>query len=172
MTLRKKRLLTAAAAVLALCLIMLVGWLSPISLFNKPAAPSEPIHWHEMGDEAHMTLRVSGSYAKGDQLVRLYVWLPEHMEAPESSIVTAIPNREHHDGRAPVDEESINIPVELQPAEPELFDFPGFTKHSYQVEGAFVDLRIKHLVKVDIVDPEGNPFNYERYIGGESDDLP
>lgn len=145
--------------ILAICLFVAAGWLSSTSPPSENAVPVEPVYWHEMGEQAHMTLRVSDGYLDSAQLVRLYVWLPERMGAPESAIVKV--------GPLPgADGEEIDIPVQLQPSEADMIEFPGFTKYSYRAEGAFVDLRSKHQVKVDIVDEEGNEFHYEREIGG------
>lgn len=142
---------------LAVLSFVLAGWLSstspPPDAASQPGA--EPVYWHVMGDQAHMSMRISDNEASGKQVVRLDIWLPEGMGAPVSAIakVTA-----KNGGQ-------VSIPLELQPAAAELYEYPGFTKYTYLAEGVFIDDTRESLITVDVSDEEGNSFHYEHAVG-------
>lgn len=159
-----QRLLAGVRAeiAVAICLIIAAGWLSSTSppnadVFNS----SEPVHWHEMGEEAHMTLRVSNGYESDEQLVRLMVWLPEGIGAPVSATVSI-----QSLDPAKADEEPITVPLAIEEETGNKFEFPGFAKYNYSAKGAFADLLVPNKAVVDITDSAGNEFHYEKVIGG------
>ncbi|MGM0883371.1 MAG: CopD family protein [Bacillota bacterium] len=73
---------------LAVLLFVLAGWLSSTSPPPDAASQSgsEPVYWHVMGDQAHMSMRISDDEASGEQEARLDVWLPKGMGTPVSAI--------------------------------------------------------------------------------------
>ncbi len=153
-----------AEIVAAICLIVVAGWLSSTPPPNSDTISSaEPVHWHEMGEEVHMTLRLSGGYETEEQLARLYVWLPEGIGAPESTMVKIESLDPEKAGEAPIE-----IPFELDPDEENKLEFPGFLKYNYSAKGAFADLLVPNKAIVDVKDSLGNEFHFEKTVGGPS----
>jgi hypothetical protein len=140
----------------AAVLFVLAGWLSSTSPPPGAASEAEPIYWHVMGDQAHMSMRIDDAEASGGQVARLDIWLPEGMGAPVSAIAKVAVNSGGQ----------ITIPLQLQPAAAELYEYPGFKKYTYLAEGAFIDETKESLITVDIGDGDGNSFHYERAVGG------
>ncbi|MCU6712215.1 CopD family protein [Paenibacillus sp. J5C_2022] len=157
----EKRSFTTAVRieiVAAVVLFLLAGWLSSTSPapVEESALADNPFYWHEMGEEAHMTLRMNEGAHTGEQLVRLYVWLPEGQGAPKSVAVGYL------DGGGDAAAE-VNIPMEPMPeGEEKTFDFPGFTKYSYRAEGAYLPAEATGEVMVELTDANGKAFHYTR----------
>jgi putative copper export protein/methionine-rich copper-binding protein CopC len=153
---------------LAVALFVLAGWLSSTSPPEEAAVQklSEPIYWHVMGDKAHMSMRISANEKTEEQAAKLDVWLPEGLGAPVSASadVTLVPDGSSADNNQNTNKKS--IPLELQPAANEPFEYPGFTKYTYRATGEFIDDKQQSLITVDIKDTKGNDFHYEREIGG------
>jgi len=148
---------------LAVALFVLAGWLSSTSPPAADAAQklSEPIYWHVMGEKAHMSLRISADEKTEKQAVRLDVWLPEGLGAPVSAAAVITAAAADQSGKA------VKIPLQLQPAAAELFEYPGFTKYTYLASGEFIDDKQSSLITVDVIDEKGGSFHYERVIGGQ-----
>ncbi|MGO4180671.1 copper resistance protein CopC [Paenibacillus sp. TAF43_2] len=153
---------------LAVALFVLAGWLSTTS---PPEARvesklAEPIYWHVMGEQAHMSLRISENDQTGDQAVRLDLWLPEDQGTPLSAeVAVKIDSNQAEAEKETEQGNKIVIPLELQPMGEEMFEFPGFTKYTYRSSGEFIDDQKKGLITVDVKDEKGNNFHYERAIG-------
>lgn len=149
---------------LAALLFVLAGWLSSTSPPPDAAAQPgmEPVYWHVMGDQAHMSMRIADDEESGEQSARLDVWLPEGMGAPVSAIANVTVKSENGSTQSGG---QVTIPLELQPAAAELYEYPGFTKYTYLAEGAFIDDTKESLITVDVIDEEGNTFHYERAVG-------
>jgi len=161
-----QRLLAGVRAeiAVAICLLIVAGWLSSTPPPNADVfTSSEPVHWHEMGEESHMTLRVSNGYESNDQLVRLMVWLPEGIGAPVSAAVSIQSLDPEKAGEEPID-----VPLIMDEEADNKFEFPGFTKYNYSAKGAFADLLVPNKAVVHFVDSIGNEFNYEKVIGGKA----
>ncbi|MFD0961462.1 copper resistance D family protein [Paenibacillus chungangensis] len=144
--------------VAAVALFLLAGWLSSTSPapVEASALGDKPFYWHEMGEEAHMTLRMNEGAAPGEQLVRLYVWLPEGQGAPKS---IAVGYRSGDDDTTA----EVNIPMEPMPeGQEKTFDFPGFTKYSYSAEGGYLPPEASGEVIVKLTDANGKAFHYKR----------
>jgi putative copper export protein/methionine-rich copper-binding protein CopC len=151
---------------LAVALFVLAGWLSTTS---PPEARvesklSEPIYWHVMGEQAHMSLRVSENEQTKDQDVRLDVWLPEEQGAPLSADAAVTLDSNQMEAKTQQGSKIV-IPLELQPQVVEPFEFPGFTKYTYRSSGEFIDDKKNGLITIDVKDEKGNKFHYERVIG-------
>ncbi|MCA0756120.1 copper resistance protein CopC/CopD [Paenibacillus sp. N4] len=146
---------------LAVCLFGLAGWLSSSSPPMEAAGKQgqEPFYWHVMGEQAHMSVRISDESPSRVQQVRLDVWLPEGMGQPAAASMNVAGGA----GSSP-DIEPVVIPLELQPLEEEKFEFPGFTKYTYRAEGIFERLSSPAMLTVDISDSAGNDFHYEKKL--------
>ncbi|WP_138755273.1 copper resistance protein CopC [Paenibacillus sinopodophylli] len=148
-----------AEVLLAAALFVAAGWLSSTSPPADAAIKlSEPIYWHVMGEDAHMSMRISEN--KQEQTAKLDVWLPEGLEAPVSA--KAIIRVEGNSVQEP-------IPFVLQPREAQLFEYPGFTKYTYLATGEFIDEKDSSLITIDIQDEEGHTFHYERSFFGAAE---
>lgn len=147
---------------LAVCLFGLAGWLSSTSPPPEAAGQKEqePFYWHVMGEQAHMSVRISNEDPSGKQQIRLDVWLPEGMGEPADATMAVAGGDA---GSASVTWPAA-IPLELQPLEEEEFEFPGFTKYTYRAEGVFDGLASQALLTVDIRDSAGNDFHYEKKL--------
>ncbi|MFD0589860.1 copper resistance D family protein [Paenibacillus sp. GCM10027627] len=142
-----------AEIVLAVALFAVAGWLSTTSPPppEKAVLAAEPIYWHVMGDKAHMTLKIDPGEKKGEELVRLYVWLPEASGEPASASLRLTPS-------------GLEIPISLQPLEKDPFSFPGFTKYTYLAEGDYLNAEFEGMLQVEITNQSGETFNYEKTL--------
>lgn len=154
-----------AEIVAAAGLIVVAGWLSTTSPppYSPPNEIREPVYWHVMGENAHMTLRVNES-SSDTQLVKLEVWLREDQGEPDELQVTFIPD----DGDSDIIEGAsgaIIIPVDKQPGESDPFGFPGFNKFTYLSEGTYFGAAEEGRISVSFKDKSGEEFAYEKPMG-------
>lgn len=151
---------------LAIGLFLFAGWLSTSSPPEDAASQEafEPFYWHVMGEEAHMTMRVSLDKSSNEQAAKLYLWLPEEQAEPKS--VVAIISSQTSETSNPSNEE-ITIPFALQDPVEELYEFPNFKKYTYLATGEYIDYAKKSVITIDVIDAEGNSFHFEKEIGNE-----
>ncbi|WP_391575114.1 hypothetical protein, partial [Cohnella sp.] len=109
----------------------------------------EPVYWHVMGTEAHMSLRIGA--AATEQSVRLDVWLPSGLGRPASVDVRL--------GR-----EGSRQAVQLlyKQGGPDPYGFEGFDKYTYEARGRYIDEPGAWSIKVTIVDETGKSYAYSR----------
>ncbi|WP_256257741.1 MULTISPECIES: copper resistance D family protein [unclassified Paenibacillus] len=107
--------------VLALAAFIAAGMLSTTS---PSQASAEPLYWHVMGEEAHMSLRIKPE-SGGGHSIKLDSWLPSELEAPVEPKVEAAP-------LASPDTEPQSIPLELKVSGPDPYGFEGFDKFTYE----------------------------------------
>ncbi|REK74675.1 copper resistance CopC/CopD family protein [Paenibacillus paeoniae] len=148
----------------AIALIVVAGWLSTTSPppYSPPNAAREPIYWHVMGENAHMTLRLRVNESQsGAQHAKLDVWLREDQGEPDELRVEFVPET----GAAA---ESIAIPVEKQPGDKDPFGFPGFNKYTYESEGVYFSATEDGRLLVRFKDQSGETFMYEKLVSDTS----
>lgn len=114
--------------------------------------PAEPLRWHVMGEEAHMTLRLAQDSPR-EQSLGLDVWLPTGQG--EASFVQVL---------AAKDGAEVDIPFALKTAGPDPYGFEGFDKYTYDAQGEFLQQAGEWAVTVVVVDAEGRRFVYERAV--------
>ncbi|RJE88849.1 hypothetical protein D3P07_12830 [Paenibacillus sp. 1011MAR3C5] len=151
-----------AEIVAAVALIVFAGWLSTTSPppYSPPNAAREPVYWHVMGDNAHMTLRINES-KDGTQVVKLDVWLREDQGEPDELLIEFVPETGDAAGTAV-------FPVEMQEGGSDPFGFPGFNKYSYTAEGAYIGAAEDGRLKVSFKDKSGETFSYEKPLNDAS----
>ncbi|GKU80428.1 copper resistance D family protein [Paenibacillus sp. L3-i20] len=151
-----------AEIVMAVGLIVLAGWLSTTSPPPQVSATPgmEPIYWHVMGEKAHMTLRVDPKDDSDVQVVRLSVWLPENLEAPQTVNVALIKDGGGSSNKASTSK--VVMPVQPVPLQNEPYSFPGFTKYNYEGEGTFFTAADTGMLTVDVTDSTGETHHFER----------
>lgn len=136
----------------SLSLTVLVLLLS--ALITSPAPGGgvlkEPIYWHVMGEEAHMSLRIREQNG-GGQHVRLDIWLPSGLGKPISAEVTL-----YHE------ELAVEVPVLYKEGGPDPYGFEGFDKYTYEVDGRFIAASGSWTMKVVVIDENLEQFAYEK----------
>lgn len=140
-------------------MILLAGIIVIAGIFThlSPAVERVNFHWHEMGEQAHLTAAIADLVPGGNKL-SLKIWVPEGESAPAVSAVAVVPG--HPDSPAALT--ASNLPSE--PWE----SFPGFEKYTFEgdiaigsLEGAELHIRVQRA-NGDVLDyaralTEGTP---------------
>jgi len=135
-------LLKADAAVMA-AIVIIVGLFTHIS----PLPANEPVYAHKMGEDMHLTLRVSPN-VPGDNRFIVKVWLPEPVGEPKSVVLRL--RSEDRPEAGPID-------VPLERYEDDEFDqFSGFVKTAYRAEGPYLPFAGKWTAEIRVTDSEDN----------------
>lgn len=134
-------LLKADVGLLA-AIVLTVGVLT----YQTPLPANEPLHYHEMGTEMHVTLRVTPN-APGDNSYILKVWLPENLGDPKQVQLRLLPS-----GREDVG--FIDVPI--QPFEDDEMDgFPDYTKFAFKAEGPYMPFAGQWKAQIRVTDSKG-----------------
>lgn len=135
-------LLKADAVVMA-AIVVIVGLFTHIS----PLPANEPVYAHKMGEDMHLTLRVSPN-VPGDNRFIVKVWLPEPVGEPKSVVLRL--RSEDRPEAGPID-------VPLERYEDDEFDqFSGFVKTAYRAEGPYLPFAGKWTAEIRVTDSEDN----------------
>ncbi|MDF2658018.1 MAG: copC [Paenibacillus sp.] len=150
-----------AEIVLAAALFILAGMLSTTP---PPAvgAGMEPVYWHEMGERAHMSIRIS-SGGNGQQTVRLDAWLPSGTGAPIRTELLL----EAKIGEQANDQLSLPLQVPLSFVEggPDPYGYEGFHKYTYEAIGNFMAAGVEQWgITVRITDSLHQTFTYDKHV--------
>jgi len=124
-------------------IVVVVGILT----YQNPLPANEALHYHDMGEDMHVTLRISPN-APGDNSIQLKVWLPESLGQPKSTVLRL----------QPIDRKDVAyFDVPLEPYEDqELDDFPGFVKAAYEAQGPYLPFAGKWQAQIRVMDSEDN----------------
>lgn len=113
-------------AVLMALIIAIVG----IFTYISPLPANEPVSEHLMGQDMHITLRITPNVPGADNHIIAKVWLPDESGKPKSVTLTLRSQDQPEMG-------AIEIPIE--PYEDDEVDtFTGFTKATYQATGRYI----------------------------------
>ncbi len=124
-------------------IVIIVGLFTYIS----PLPENEPVRFHQMGDDMHLSLRVTPN-VPGENAFIVKVWLPEEVGQPKS--VTLRLRSEDRSELGPIE-------VPLQVYEDEEFDaFTGFVKATYESEGPYIPFAGRWLAEVRVLDQNDN----------------
>jgi len=135
--------LLKADAVIMAAIVAVVGLFTYIS----PLPANEPVHAHKMGEDMHLTLRISPN-VPGDNTFIVKVWLPEALGEPKS-VALRLRSEDRTDA-GPID-------VPLERYEDDEFDqFSGFVKAAYRAEGPYLPFAGKWTAEIRVVDGEDN----------------
>ncbi len=132
-----------------------VGLLAAIVLsvgvltYQSPLPANNPLNYHKMGTEMHVTLRVSPN-SPGENQFNVKIWLPE---AVGKGVPKAVQLR-----MLPLDKEGlgfIDVPLEAYTDE-EMDGYPDFAKTTYRAEGPFLPFAGLWKAQVRVTDSEDN----------------
>lgn len=136
---------------LDLLLILVISAMSALMTNSNPIPSSEPIHWHVMGEDIHMTLEVTPK-ALGDNRMGVTIWLPEGDEPRQVELRKA-----HLDD---ADNETI-IPLTLVPDASDMA-FIGFSMYTYQADGERITEPGRWRFTVEVIDAKGKKWEYQK----------
>lgn len=136
------RALLRADLTMAILIVSVVGLLT----YFSPLPSNEPFHWHRMGEDMHLTVRISPNTTGENQFI-VKVWLPEELGEPKRTVLRLKPlNRE--------DVAPIDVPIEpYADPEPDM-SFDGFKKYTYRGEGAYIPFPGRWEVEARVLDSE------------------
>ncbi len=124
-------------------IVLCVGILT----YQTPLPVNEPLNYHKMGTDLHVTLRISPN-APGDNRFTVKIWLPEWVGEGEAKSVQL--------RLLPLDKEGMGyIDVPLNPYEDEELDaFPDFKKSTYTAQGPYLPFAGQWKAQVRVTDSE------------------
>lgn len=116
-----------------------------ILTYQSPLPSNEPINFHKMGTEMHVTLRVTPN-VPGENQFTLKIWLPEQIN---EGIPKKVQLR-----LLPMDREDMGfIDVPLTASEDEELDgFPDFAKSTYRAKGPFLPFAGEWKLQIRVTD--------------------
>lgn len=137
---------------LQLLLVLVMAAASGVMPISPPVPDEGPLHWHEMGDDLHMTAEIE-PLAVGENAYRVTVWLPAGSGPPRSVELKLVP-----DGKA-----DAARTVSLERVEKAADQaFPGFDDYRYEASGPHIDRPGRWTVVVRITDAAGQAREYAR----------
>jgi copper transport protein len=138
---------------LMLCIVGIVG----VFTFLNPLPVNKPLHWHEMGQNIHMTAEISPN-SPGENDFAVSVWLPERMKEPKR-VLMYLQNQDRRD-IGPIE-------VPLAPdtrGRPYPETFTGFNRYDYAAQGPYLPFPGHWKIELRIMDPEDNETVYTKEI--------
>ncbi|MDG0790428.1 copper resistance protein CopC/CopD [Cohnella ginsengisoli] len=111
--------------------------------YQNPLPANQPISYHEMGTDMHVTLRISPG-APGDNAFTLKIWLPDKVGAPKKVALRLRPLGSGDVG-------FIDVPLEAY-EDSELDDFPDFAKATFQSKGPYLAFRGRWEAQIRVTD--------------------
>lgn len=124
-------------------IVLCVGILT----YQNPLPANTPLHYHEMGTDMHLTLRITPN-APGDNAFTVKVWLPEALGKPKQVLL-----RLHPEGKGEVG--TIDVPLKAY-EDQELDDFAGFAKAAYRAQGTYLPFAGRWKAEVRVTDSKNN----------------
>lgn len=124
-------------------ILLVVGIMTTLS----PLPPNQAFSWHEMGERAHITVKIDPKIPGAKNEFTVITWLPD--EQPEPKRVQLYM---HY-----LDDESIErLEIPLTPAEQEEGQnwFPGYIQSVYSYEGSALAMAGRWEIEVRIMDAE------------------
>lgn len=113
--------------------------------YQSPLPGNEPINFHKMGTEMHVTLRVTPN-VPGENQFTLKIWLPEEINegVPKNVQLRLLPmNRE--------DMGFIDVPLTAS-EDQELDGFPEFAKSTYTAKGPYLPFAGQWMLQIRVTD--------------------
>jgi len=146
--LRRKRLLSGWLLQADLGLLAVIVAAAGIFTYLSPMPQNEPLYYHKMGTDLHLTLRIMPNEPGKDNRFIVKVWLPENTGEPRSVRLFLAP-----DGG---DAQTRRAEVPLEPYIDSEFDvFEGFAKFTYEAEGPYLPHAGLWQAEVEIIDSQG-----------------
>ncbi|WP_123041691.1 copper resistance CopC/CopD family protein [Cohnella candidum] len=129
-------------------IVFVVGILT----YQTPLPPNEPLSYHQMGTDMHLTLRITPN-APGDNRFIVKIWLPEQDGAPKNVSLKMLPLDRPDVG-------AIEVPIKAY-QDDEIDAFDGYGKYTYQAEGPYLPFAAKWKAQVLVTDAKGNEIERE-----------
>lgn len=138
-------------------LAILIAALAAVLSSLNPVPSNQSLHWHEMGDDIHMTAQISPN-APGHNQFAVKVWLPENEGAPKQVRMQLIPIHGKEE-QAPID---IPLLPSLDPGERDFF--LGFERYDYAAEGIYMAYPGRWKVSVRVTTGQDTEFVYSKEL--------
>lgn len=124
-------------------IVLCVGILT----YQNPIPANQPLYYHEMGTDVHVTLSISPN-VPGTNMFLVKIWLPEASGNPKQIEFRL----------RPLDGKEIGpILVPLQPDQDNAPDeYPGFVKSIYRAEGAYLPFAGDWEAEIRVMDANDN----------------
>src|SRR5690606_16522174 len=129
---------------LDLLLIIVITGLAALMTESEPIPANQPIHWHVMGEEIHMTLDVSPK-TLGSNHYGVTVWLPEGDKPQKVELRMAHRNNEDN---------QMTIPIAPVTGKADM-EFLGFSEYKYQASGDRIPEPGWWNFTVEVIDAKG-----------------
>jgi copper transport protein len=143
--LRRKHTISGWLLQADLGLLAVIVMVAGIFTYMSPLPQNEPLYYHKMGSDMHLTLRITPNEPGENQFI-VKVWLPEEDGAPRQVQLFL----------SPAGKESGAAEVPLAPYQDQEFDvFEGFAKYTYQSEGPYLSSAGEWKAAVTVVDSSG-----------------
>ncbi|WP_274649347.1 copper resistance CopC/CopD family protein [Paenibacillus humicola] len=141
-------LLRADAGLMALIIAV-----AAIFTYTSPLPANEPVYYHQMGTDMHMTLSISPNKPGNNEFI-VKIWLPDKLGTPKSASLRLISK-----DRAEVG--PIDVPVKPF-KDTEITTFEGYVRTAYKAEGPYIPFAGKWEAEVSVMDKDDN-VHVERY---------
>jgi len=150
---RKGLLQVGAWIKLDFMLLVVIASLAALLTAAEPNPPNEPLHWHVMGNDIHMTAEITPR-APGNNRFTVSVWLP--MDSGEPKDVSMEITLESEGEKKEVVIKKVNGSNDDS--------FVGFNKFMYQVEDSLLDQAGNWLIDITVTDQRHKSWSYTRKI--------
>jgi copper transport protein len=139
---------------LDIALLIIIASLAALLSSVEPNPPNEPLHWHEMGEDIHMTAKITPRIP-GDNRFELSVWLPEHSGEPTSVSMSLT-----------LENEGAPKNIELTELERDAseYGFGGFNEYMYEADSDELDRAGTWLIHIAVTNQENQSWTYEREV--------
>ncbi|MDT2239244.1 CopD family protein [Paenibacillus larvae] len=145
---------------LMLGIIGIVGFLT----YTSPTPSNEPLYWHEMGEQIHMTASITPN-VPGVNKFMTKVWLPESMGEPKRvQFILKYKEKRNVTGDGEEGLAPIEVPLNRTEQSEKDISFPGFKLYSYKAEGAFLPFDGKWEVEIRVMNPHDDETVYRKEI--------
>ncbi|MBB3114360.1 copper transport protein [Paenibacillus phyllosphaerae] len=135
-------------------LMAIIVAIAAIFTYISPLPANEPISYHKMGNDMHMTIRISPNKPSVDNTFNLKIWLPND-KGPAKSVVLRLKSLDKPELGA------IDVPLTVYTDE-ELSSFDGYVKEAFKAEGPYLPFAGKWQAEIRVINTNDDEL-VERY---------
>jgi copper transport protein len=139
---------------LDIILLIIIASLAALLSSVEPNPPNEPLHWHEMGEDIHMTAKITPRIP-GDNQFELSVWLPEHSGEPTSVSMSLTLESE---------DTPKNIELTELDRDASEYGFGGFNEYMYEADSDELDRAGIWLIRIVVTNQDNQSWTYEKEV--------
>lgn len=125
--------------------------ISAVMPISEPVPRGEPVHWHVMGEDVHMTAEIDPMH-RGDNDYRVTVWFPEGSGEPRSVEMTF-----RLGGSNPQEKHVVLSRTQSETG----MHFAGFAEYVYEAGGRHIDRPGTWAIAVNITGHDGTTHLFE-----------